>query len=204
MLGQSPWAREGTVRFEVERKKQEVYQGVPRPGGGVPGARPGDRPGAVTSVPIGEAPPPVPRGDTGRPVQFHVLARWESAKPVRLAGGPELPEAERFYVIRLAGMPLLPPAKGGDREAGNPNQNMLEEIRQSSRLERNAKAAIACAHLLVGSGDRATDVLLFFERGADPIAVREKTVTLESRFGPFHLSIKFPLKEMMYQGALAL
>jgi hypothetical protein len=27
---------------------------------------------------------------------------------------------------------------------------------------------------------------------------------LESRFGPFHLSVKFPLKDMMYQGALAL
>jgi hypothetical protein len=29
-------------------------------------------------------------------------------------------------------------------------------------------------------------------------------VTLESRFGPFHLSIKFPLKEMMYKGSLAI
>ena len=51
---------------------------------------------------IGERPPPVPSTDTGQSVQFRVLARWESAKPVRLAGGPELPEGTaQFYVIRL-------------------------------------------------------------------------------------------------------
>lgn len=201
LLGQSPWAQEGTVRFEVERKPSKPYQGVPRPGAGVPGARPGERPGAATSVPIGEAPPPVPRPDTGRPVQFPVLARWETAKPVRLAGAPELPEGtERFYVVRLLGMPLLPPK---DTDA-NPNQAMLEEIKQSSRLVRKDRAAIPCAHLLTGSGDSATQILLFFERGSDPITVGEKIVTLESRFGPFHLSIKFPLKDMVYKGVLAI
>ena len=209
LLGQSPWAREGIVQFEVERKRGGAtgsYEGVARPGGGVPGANPGATPGAVTSVPISERPPPVPSTDTGQSVQFRVLARWESAKPVRLAGGPELPvETARFYVIRLQGMPLLPPPKGKDGETvSNPNEGMLEAIKQSSRIERKGKIAISCAHLLTGSGEKATELLLFFARGADPITVGEKAVTLESRFGPFHLSVKFPLKEMMYKGALAL
>jgi hypothetical protein len=139
-------------------------------------------------------------------VQFRVLARWESATPVRLAGGPELPEGvAQFYVIRLRGMPLLPPPKGGNGEsAPNPNQGMLQAIEQGSRIERKDKSAIRCAHLLTGSGESATELLLFFPRGADPIAVEEKAVTLDSRFGPFHLSVKFPLKDMMYKGALAL
>jgi hypothetical protein len=34
--------------------------------------------------------------------------------------------------------------------------------------------------------------------------VGEKIVTLESRFGPFQLSIKFPLKDMVYKGVLTL
>jgi hypothetical protein len=34
--------------------------------------------------------------------------------------------------------------------------------------------------------------------------VGEKNVTLEVRFDPFRLTVKFPLKEMMYKGALAL
>jgi hypothetical protein len=93
LLEQSPWAREGVARFEAERKRPTPsYEGVARPGGGVPGALPGASPGAPTSVPIGEPPPPVPSTDRGQSVQFRVLARWESAKPVRLAGGPALPE----------------------------------------------------------------------------------------------------------------
>jgi hypothetical protein len=209
LLGQSPWAREGIVRFEVERKRGGAtgsYEGVARPGGDVPGANPGATPGPVTSVPIGERPPPVPSTDTGQSVQFRALARWESAKPIRLAGGPELPgETAGFYVIRLKGMPLLPPPKGKDGESvSNPNEGLLEATKQSSRIERKGKIAISCAHLLTGSGESATELLLFFARGADPITVAEKTVTLESRFGPFHLSVKFTLKEMMYKGALAL
>lgn len=205
LLAQSPWARQGVVRFDVE-KKSKPYQGVARPGGDVPGARPGDRPGGMVSVPMGEKPPPVPSTDMGQGIQFRVLARWETATPVRLAGGPELPEGtERFYVIRLRGMPLLPPPKGKEAEGGvNANQGLLESIQQGSRLERKDGSAIPCAHLLTGSGESATEILLFFERGTNPITVGEGAVTLESRFGPFHLSIKFPLKEMTYQGTLAL
>ena len=55
-----------------------------------------------------------------------------------------------------------------------------------------------------GSGDAATEVLLFFERGAQQITVADKLVTLESRFALFHLSIRFPLKDMTFKGELAL
>ena len=209
LLGQSPWAREGIVRFEVERKDARStapYEGVARPGGDVPGARPGNSPGSVPTVPIGERPPPAPSTDTGQSVRFPVLARWESARPVRLAGGPELPEGTaRYYVILLRGMPLLPPPKGVVPEgAPNPNQGMLDAIKQNCRIERKGKIAISCDHLLTGSGQSATELLLFFARGKDPITVGEKVVTLECRFIPFHLSVKFPLKDMMYKGALAL
>jgi hypothetical protein len=209
LLGQSPWARGGIVRFDVERKRTVAtgpYEGVARPGGGVPGANPSVMPGAPASVPIGERPPPVPSTDTGQSVEFRVLARWETAIPVRLAGGPEMPEeTARFYVIRLQGMPLLPPPKGSNGEkTADRNEGMIEAIKQGSRIERKGKIAISCTHLLTGSGPSVTELLLFFARGADPITVGEKAVTLESRFGPFHLSVKFPLKEMMYKGALAL
>jgi hypothetical protein len=140
-------------------------------------------------------------------VQFRVLARWETAKPVRLAGGPAVPDITGdFYVIRLRGLPLMPPAKvnPGEPAAPNPNEGMLQAIKEGSRLERAGKAAIPCAHLFTGSGDASRDVLLFFSRGSDPITTGDKVVTLESRFAVFHLSIKFPLKEMVYKGELAL
>src|SRR5260370_21855049 len=65
LLGQSPWAREGIVRFEAEgKRKNEPYQGVARPGNAAPGAVPGSLPGAAQSVPSRERPPPRPRTRT--------------------------------------------------------------------------------------------------------------------------------------------
>jgi len=204
LLGQSPWARQGIAQFEAARKS--TAGSYDNRGVNVPGSRPGNLPGSASSVAIGAPVPPPPTTDTGQSIQFRVLARWESAKPVRLAGGPELPEGTAgFYVIRLRGMPLLPPRKAKDGEnVPNPNEGMLEAIKQGTRIERNGRAAIGCSHLLTGSGDAATELLLFFARGDDPITVAEKIVVLDSRFPPFHLAIKFPLKEMLFQGGLAL
>ena len=208
LLGQSPWAQEGFARVEAEKKGRNTqgYGSNGRLGNDVPDTRPGLPPGGVRSVPIGEKPPPVPNADPGHPVQFPVLARWETAKPVRLAGGPPVPELTgQFYVIRLRGLPLMPPPKVKPGEvAANPNEGMLQAIKEGSRLERKDKPAIPCAHLFSGSGDTATEVLLFFARDTNPITVADKLVTLESRFAPFHLSVKFPLKDMMFKGELAL
>jgi len=208
LLGQSPWARVGSARMEDGKNRPATpgYGNNGRLGGDMPDTRPGVPPGGVRSVPIGEAQPPPPNPDPGHPVEFRVLVRWESAKPVRLAGAPELPEATgQFYVIRLRGLPLMPPPKTKPEEgAPNPNESMLQAIEQGSRLERKDKPGLPCAHLFTGAGETATEVLLFFPRGVDPIQVTDKLVTLECRFAPFHLSVKFPLKDMMYKGELAL
>jgi len=203
LLGDSPWARAGVAQFDTGKRPTKPYEGIARPGGGTPGANPGaNNPTAAVSVPFGEKPPPVPTTDTGRDVKFGVLARWESAAPIQLAGGPALPaESVKFYVIRLRGMPLMPATK--TETVLSRNQDILAAIEKGSRLERK-ETAIPCAHLLAGSGDAALDLLLFFERGANPITVSEKVVALESTFRPFHVSIKFPLKEMLYRGTLAL
>lgn len=162
---------------------------------------------SMKSVPLGDSMPPPPPKPGGEPLQFRVLARWETAKPVRLAGGPETPELTgQFYVVRLRGLPLMPPpkAKPGEPAPPDPNEGMLVAIKQGTRLEREGKAAIPCAHLFTGKGDAVTDVLLFFPRGADGITLADKAVTLDSRFSVFHLAIKFPLKDMTYKGELAL
>jgi hypothetical protein len=204
LLGQSPWARQGFARMDEKQSKSNGNrrgQSVP-----MPDTRPGTPPGGgAKSVPIGEPIPRAPKGG-GEPVQFRVLARWETAKPVRLAGGPEVPEMTgQFYVIRLHGLPLMPPPKAAPGEAvTDPNEGMLQAIKDGSRLERIDKAAIPCGHLFTGSGNMARDVLLFFPRLPDPITIADKVVTLDSRFDPFRLEVKFPLKEMMFQGELAL
>ena len=205
LLLDSPWAQEGFARMEVEKRYTPPSSGNGMPSGGMPDTRPGIGSGSVRNVPTGDVPPPVPKADS-HPVQFRVLARWESAKPVRMAGGPEVPELSgQFYVIRLRGLPLMPPQKATAGEvAPNPNEELLQSIKEGSRLERKGKSGIPCTHLFMGSGDAATDVLLYFGRPANPITVADKFVTLESRFTLFHLSIKFPLKDMVYRGELAL
>ena len=205
LLVDSPWAQQGFARMELSNRHTPPSSGNGLPSGGMPDTRPGVGSGRVTNVPTGDVPPPVPQPDS-HPAQFRVLARWESAKPVRMAGGPEVPELTgQFYVIRLRGLPLMPPQKARAGEvASNPNESLLAAIKQGSRLERKGKPDISCTRLFAGLGDAATDVLLFFARPADPITVADKFVTLESGFGQFHLSIKFPLKDMVYKGELAI
>ncbi len=209
LLAESPWAKQGFVRMDLGKRRAEGpgYGNNGRKGGDMPDLRPGAEAGTRRSVPFGEEVPPVPNPDSGPPVQFRVLARWETAKPVRMAGRPEVPEVTgQFYVVRLRGLPLMPPPKAARGEvAPNPNKGMLDAIKVGSRLERKDKPPIPCAHLFTGSGDNSNEVLLFFPRREDdPITVADKLVILESRFTSFHLSIKFPLKDMLFKGELSL
>ena len=120
LLGQSPWARDGFARMEEKKRETPGYASNGRPGVDMPDPQPGVAPGGLKSVPIGEKIPPPPKPG-GQPLQFHVLARWETAKPVRLAGGPEVPELTgEFYVIRLRGLPLMPPPKPKPGEPAPP------------------------------------------------------------------------------------
>ena len=106
---------------------------------------------------------------------------------MRLAGGPEVPELPgKFYVIRLRGLPLMPPAKTKAEEgAANPNEAMLQAIQRGSQLERKDKPGIPCEHLFTGSGEAAHRGASLLPRGTDPIQATDKLVTLECRFAPF-------------------
>jgi hypothetical protein len=210
LLSQSPWAQAGLMRIKVEKNQRPASgngeSGTPN--AGMPDTRPGARRGGTQGVPIGgPKAPPVPEANPGQSVQFRVLARWESAAPVRLAGGPETPDLNgEFYVIRLQGLPLMlpPKAKPGEAAAPDPNEGALQAIKANSRLERKGKPDIPCSRLFAGSGEKANQILLYFPRGADPITVADKLVTFETRLSLFHLSLRFPLKEMIYKGELAL
>src|SRR5215472_4907057 len=90
VLSDSPWARQGFARMDEKKPPTVGYGPNGKQGIEPPDTRPGVPPGGVQSVPMGE---PVPRAPEapGAPLQFRVVARWETAKPVRAAGGPEIP-----------------------------------------------------------------------------------------------------------------
>jgi len=163
-----PWAKEGFARMELERNGAQAQATEQRrKGGDMPDLRPGAPAGGQRGVPIGEEVPPVPNPDSGPPVQFRVLARWETAKPVRLAGRPEVPEVTgQFYVIRLRGLPLMRAEGRAGEVAPNPNEACCRQ----SRTAAGWSARISPHSLfpsLQGSGDNSNEVLLFFPRRED-------------------------------------
>ena len=90
---------------------------------------------------------------------------------MRLAGAPEVPELTgQYYVIRLRGLPLMPPpkVKAGEAAPPDPNEGMLQAIQAGSRLERLGKDDIPCAHLFKGSGNRVGRRAALFSTGSGP------------------------------------
>jgi hypothetical protein len=233
LLTQSPWAQSGFARMDVEEKlraagARRVTGGRGRLGDSVQTPSPNSRPGD-SSVPIGgEKLPPPPNTNPGDEIRFPVIARWESSAPVRLAlagGGSSavLPDLiGKFYVLHLRGLPLMPPPKpetsrskkkaSSVEPTPNPNEGILQAVKAGSRLEiqgaaKNNIRTLACANLFAGrTPETWNEVLLLFPRDAaqQPITAADRMVTLESWFEPYHLVVKFALKDMLFQGELAL
>ena len=212
LLSQSPWAREGMLRFSKEEK--HGGQAGPPAGGGppvaVPGARPGGAPGsgsAVTSVPFGEpppAPPPWFRQGRAAPIQSDgALGKRQSRSSRRRAqstrgGGAILRNSSHRHALDEAA-PRRQGRTGDQSQSGHARGHQADQPARAKEQK-----TIPCSHLLTGEGERATELLLFFPKGPDPIVPADREVTVVSRFGPFQLSIRFPLKEMMFDGALEL
>lgn len=195
MLNKSPWAKQGSL----------IIAGNP---GGVLGDL--NRPGRTSTPSRGTAPPgsrgagePGGVGETGMsgPPQINVLVRWESAAPVREAAHQVVPaEALRYYIVSLSGMPAIGHEPQGFGEAGNE----LEPRKEETALTRKGKDPIQPERLqsVEQAGRRA--VLFFFPREAHPITLEDREVTFATSMGPARLAVRFPLKEMLYQGQLEL
>ncbi len=93
LLFDSPWARQGVAQFDTGKRATKPYESIARPGGGMPGANPGaNNPTGLTSVPIGEKPPPVPTTDRGRDINSRCLP---AGKRRRRCGLPARPRCLR-------------------------------------------------------------------------------------------------------------
>lgn len=188
LLTRSPWAKEVKADFNLSRVSGGPPGGGP-PGGGPPGGGPGG-PGGP-----GGGPP------NGLP-EFKVTLRWESAAPLRaVAREPLPPEAQGSYVIAVVGMPGVPTGEGPREESREQAARVLEEIKRNTKLQVKGRSAVVASTLLMLPG-RGGMYAIF---PADPpIAESDKEVTFMSQMGPLDVKAKFKLKDMVYQGALAL
>lgn len=126
---------------------------------------------------------------------------WDSAAPVHEArvkleqkDYAEL-RATDFYVVSMRGFPM----RGQQGDA----QQMRKRLATAARLERKGKEPIAAADVgFVRNGEKLTVVFLFPRTTA--IEAADKDVTFQFKAGPMEVKAKFPLKNMMYGGKLAL
>jgi len=159
-----------------------------------------------------------------------VLIRWQSAAPVQQAlakqqGSPaatdnaqvqtapaEAPDSD--YIIAVAGLPEWSGRRrqdggsGGSDNGGNSGQSdedrraaFLDRLRQSTTLTAKGKSPLGPEKV-----ERAADgtILFYFPKSEQPLSLDDNEVEFATRLGPMDLKHKFKLKDMKYQGKLAL
>ena len=142
------------------------------------------------------------------PPSFDVVARWQSALPirqafVRLKYGAEadksaeatkvLEQQERPYEIVLTG-PM------GMFLAGKP-EDFAKALSEVSFLSSTRTGAMKATQIEVGKPGKTMDVLFAFPRSM-PFTVEDKEVELTTKLSTSILKYKFKLKDMVLNGKL--
>lgn len=128
--------------------------------------------------------------------------RWESAAPVMAAIKRELPpDYADKYLISVTGLPMMGRRNPEGGSAG-PNKALLNRLKEATELQRKGKDPIHAASVMMSQDGMR--VVYVFEKGSQPIEAADKDVTFATKMGQTAIKAKFSLKEMMYQGKLAL
>jgi hypothetical protein len=180
LLTNSPWAKEAVVEMNFSAAGHSGAMGGMSRGrqGGMRGAGP-EIPGITATV------------------------RWESALPVRQVSKRKLPASlDGQYVLSVTGLPVMDPSSVPRDEDLGGGELMFDRIREASTLQRRGKDTLGPT--AVTSGAASGSFLLTFDPGSQPITAAEKEITFVTKMGPMSTKAKFLLKEMLYQGRLAL
>jgi hypothetical protein len=212
VLASSPWAQAVNAEMADPREEMEQYT-APLPGAERAGMAGQTNP---TGNGGGRWDGGAGRNRMGSLPSLPVTVRWDSALPVREAlrripGHPEPDSSSADYIITLTG--LIPAGRyrsagrtdassnsAGASDARNPEE-LLEAFMSFSRLLPSGDAAIAPRNVRLDSASGA--VHIFFPR-THPIEAHAKEVVFLTRFGGFKVRAKFRVKDMRYQGKLAL
>lgn len=149
--------------------------------------------------------------------EMKALIRWESALPVSDAAKRQpSAEAADFYVISVTsqmgggmggpgGRGNWGGGQGGDRQIPDDRRKEMEErMKENTQLQRKGKDPIHPDRFQRAQTDQGNVTLFFFPRNLQPIDMDDKEVMFVTRLGPMEIKAKFALKDMIYQGKLAL
>lgn len=229
VLTDSPWAK--TVAVKREGFSQGGGMGRGGGGGGTWGG--GGMGGGMGMPRIGGLGMPGGgmgggrRGGGRRPMEsLNVIVRWASAAPIKQAllksEGPsgdkdaeKTPDAAaKSYMISVIGLPtgMRSSSSGGDdnetsgdeprRRERDPDA-VREELMESTHLTPKGKRALLPSDVKFDIQGGRHEILFFFPRETE-IGKDDKEVTFETQLNRMKLEKKFNLKDMTFQGKLAL
>ena len=161
-------------------------------------------------------------GEPGGGGPREVLVRWQSAFPVQqaLAKQSETPTAaapaatDSEYIIAVSGLPDWSGRRrrnaDGDTSTSQDNSGASDEDRRQAFLDRMKESTTLTPKGKSPFGpdkvERAADgtILLYFPKAEEALSLDDREVDFATRLGPMELKHKFKLKDMTYQGKLAL
>lgn len=207
ILNKSPWAQSASAQFDLAADDE-----VPPP----------PPPAAAAAGLAGSGVQGAPRWDgepgrvdrSGTPI-LNVLVRWDSAAPVRLAlkaigeSAPDDQQVAKDYVVTIIG---LVPANRYRTAGTAPSTSSSDDAQDPSNPEPMLEALMTNSSLQVGNRalhpenvkvEHDGALHFYFPRTA-AIGLSDKDVTVRVRFGGMSVIKRFRLKEMRYQGGLAL
>jgi hypothetical protein len=204
VLKNSPWAKAASAEMDFSRAGGGSG-GPGGPGGGPPGGgmEGGPPPGGEMGGP--------PGGEMGPMEQ---VVRWESAAPVRAAAAKaEDPNeakiaelAKDYYVISLSGGPMMPggrPPQDGQSRPQPDERRMEKRLLANTALNVKGQDPIAPEKVEVLESAEGMMTLLLFPRSRE-IRTEDKEVTFTMTMGQMLIKAKFQLKDMVFEGRLAL
>ena len=146
------------------------------------------------------------------------MARWQSALPLkqalmRLRFGAEaatspkakefLDQAETSYIIVLSG-PLRASLRGNPR--GNPGGipgDLKAALMTATSLTAKGRDALKPTDVQITTNETPAEVVLYFPRSV-AYTLDDKEVELSTKLGDLTINFKFHLKDMLFNGNLAL
>jgi hypothetical protein len=197
MITNSPWAHSASVSM-----------GGPGGGAGdtVPGGRGGGGGGRGGGPQGGEG------GGADAPVpgvrETEVVARWQSAMPirqafVRLKYGAEAGKSDDAQKYLAKEQPTYELVLSGPMQPflhGKP-EDTAKDLSEVTFLSTKEKGAVKPISIEVGKPGRTMDILIAFPRSM-PYTVDDKEVEFSTKLGTATVKIKFRLKDMVYNGKL--
>jgi len=143
-----------------------------------------------------------------------LLVRWESSLPVREASirAEELQAkrvaelAAEYYVVSTSGMQMMGGRRGMGAGEDRPQPDfsrMQDRMKEATSLTIKGKPPIRAERIEVVQAADGMVTLFLFPRST-AISADDKEVAFETAMGPMEVKSKFYLKDMMFDGNLAL